>query len=402
MTSLTIGSQLRLPWILSALGCLLAVLSGAEAVKAESPVLTIVEPAPGVPIFGETSFQVEILDGEAETVRFLVDGRPVGESSGPEFKITVDVGQDNTPHRFEAIAVSPSGEEGTALLVSPAIQVDEEVDAELRQLYVTVSRQGQRVLSLEQDQFRIYDNGYQQRMVTFGRGDVRLTAVLLIDSSTSMQGRRLRYALRGAQTFLQGLREVDDASVLLFSDRIIRSTPFSNDIESLMSQLGGVDAAGGTALNDHLYLSLKRLEDRQGRRVVVILSDGIDSHSVLRMSDIRWVAERSRALLYWIRVHGGGSDPTKRLSAWKNPTVYKEEYRLLTRAVETSGGRIVELERLQDAQAAFQEILDELREQYVLGYYPSGTSRDGRFRPVEVKLDASGYEVRTLKGYVEQ
>ena len=289
MTTLIKASRLHLRWVPSALVCLFFLFSGIEVVEAQAPVLTIVEPAPGIPIFGETSFQVEILEGEAQTVRFLVDGRPVGESSGPEFKITVDVGEDNAPHRFEAIAVSASGEEGTALLVSPAIQVDEEVDAELRQLYVTVSRQGQRVLSLEQDQFRIYDNGYQQRMVTFGRGDVRLTG-RTID--------RLEHQHAGAvacatlcvvhKPSSKVFARCDDASVLLFSDRILRSTPFSNDIESLMTQLGGVDAAGGTALNDHLYLSLKRLEDRQGRRVVVILSDGIDSHSVLRMSDIRW------------------------------------------------------------------------------------------------------------------
>lgn len=374
----------------------------AGAVNAEAPVPTIVAPEPGTPIFGETPFQVDILEGEAVSVRFLVDGRPAGESSGPDFRITVDVGQDNVEHRFEAIAVAPDGEEGRALLVSPAIQVDEEIEAELRQLYVTVSRQGNRFLSLQKEEFRIYDNRYRQRLVTFGRGDVRLTAVLLIDSSTSMQGRRLRYALRGAETFLQGLREVDDASVMLFSDTLIRSTPFLSDKEALMSRLTGVDASGGTALNDHLYVALKQLEGRQGRQVVIILSDGIDSHSVMRMADVRWIAERSRSLLYWIRVSTGGSDPTKRLSAWKNPEVYKEEYRLLTRTIESSGGRIVDLERLQDAQSAFQEILDELREQYVLGYYPSGASRPGQFRPIEVKIDVSGYDVRTLKGYVDR
>ena len=371
------------------------------SVSAQAPVPTIVTPEPGTPVFGETTFQVQILEGEAASVRFFVDGRQVGESTGPDFRVSVDVGQDNVPHRFEAVAVSSIGEEGSALLVSPAIQVDEEIEAELRQLYVTVSRQGSRVLSLEQDQFRIYDNRSRQRLVTFGRGDVRLTAVLLIDSSTSMQGKRLRYALRGAETFLQGLREVDDASVMLFSDRLIRSTPFLSEKESLMSRLSGVDASGGTALNDHLYLALKQLEGRQGRQVVILLTDGIDSHSVLRMSDVRWIAERSRALLYWIRVSTGGSDPTKRLSAWKNPQIYKEEYQLLTRTVESSGGRIVDLDQLQEARSAFQEILDELREQYVLGYYPSGASRPGQFRAVEVEIDASGYDVRALKGYVD-
>ena len=373
----------------------------AAPLLAEPPILTITSPEAGVPIFGETDFRVEVLEGDVVSVRFLVDGEEVGISEGPDFGVQVDVGEENLSHRFEAIATAADGQKSSSLLVSPAIQVDEEVQAELRQLYVTVTQNDKRVLSLEQEDFRVHDNRLWQRIVTFGRGDVRLTATLLVDSSTSMKGRRLRYALRGAETFLKGLKPVDDASMILFSDHLVKATPFSNNVDELMSRLSGTEAEGGTALNDHLYVALKKLENRQGRRVVIILSDGIDSHSVLRMSDVQWIAQRSRALIYWIRIHPGGSDPTQRLSAWKNPEIYKEEYRLLTRTVEGSGGRIVDLKQLKDAQSAFQEILDELREQYVLGYYPSISNKDGSFHRVEVKIDRPDMKVRTLKGYVD-
>ena len=380
---------------------LLISVSLCSSAWAEPPMVTITSPAAGEPAFGEVQLSAELLGGEVTTVRFLLDGETVGELNAPPYTVTVDAGQENRPHRFEIQAISPTGETGNALMVTPAIRVDDEVKAELQQLYITVSRSDQRVLNLEQDDFRVYDNQFRQRIVTFSRGDVRLTATLLIDSSTSMKGRRLRYALRGASTFVNGLKEIDDAALLLFSDHLIHSTPFSNDNAVLTAGLNRAAATGGTSLNDHLYLALKRLEARQGRRVVIVLSDGIDSHSTLRMADVHWLAQRSRALIYWIRINPGGSDPTKRLSAWKNPEIYKEEYRLLRRTVESSGGRIVDLDDLRNAESAFQGILDELREQYVIGYYPSSSRNDGTWHEVKVEVDGPGLSVRSKKGYID-
>lgn len=370
---------------------------------AEGPVVTITEPEAGLPTFGMVTFAAEILEGQADSVVFLVDGEEVARLTSPPFRVQLDVGQENRERRFEIRAVSADGGEGSAILMTPAIRVDDQVDAELRQLYVTVSRENRRILNLPEESFRVYDGRRAQRIVTFsGGGGVRITAALLIDSSTSMKGKRLRYALRGAEAFLRGLKSKDDATLILFSDRLLLATEFSNDPEALTSGLGRAKASGGTALNDHLYLALKRLEAQQGRRVVVVLSDGIDSHSSLRMSDVGWLSQRSRALIYWIRVNPSGSDPTQRVSTWKDAEIYREEYRLLVKAVESSGGRIVDLNRLQDAESAFQEILDELREQYVIGYYPSSARKDGSFREVEVEVEGFGLDVRALRGYIDQ
>jgi Ca-activated chloride channel family protein len=288
-------------------------------------------------------------------------------------------------------------------LVSPAIQVDGEVVAELQQLYVTVTSSGgsRRILDLEADDFAIIDNRDQQELVTFARGDVRLTAAILIDSSTSMRGERLRYALRGATSFVDGIRDIDDASLVLFSDRLLHSTPFSHDLEILTAGLGKLQAAGGTALNDHLYLALKRLEHQQGRRVIILLSDGLDSHSALRMSNVTWLAQRSRALIYWLRTGSRSEALESRTSAWKGPEDYRSEYEGLTRTVLETGGRIVTLDKIEDAEDAFREILAELREQYVLGYYPTVNRGDGAWHRVTVRARRSGLLVRTRGGYID-
>ncbi len=397
--------------ILALTTALIVWVPTAPAQTGEILDVAITSPPAGQPVFGPVEIEADVYPAESVArVEFLVDGEIIGEvdaepSSRKEgkFRIETDVGQDNREHRFEVRAYSPSGQMVDALLVSPSIRVDGEVTAELQQLYVTVTSSGgsQRILDLVEDDFAIIDNRDRQELVTFARGDVRLTAAILIDSSASMKGERLRYALRGATTFVGGIRPIDDASILLFSDRLLHATPFSHDAGVLTAGLGGLNAAGGTALNDHLYLALKRLEHQQGRRVIVLLSDGIDSHSTLRMSDVTWLARRSRALIYWLRTGSREEAMKSRSSAWKSPDSYRSEYEQLTRTILETGGRIVTLNQIQDAEIAFREILKELREQYVLGYYPTVSRGDGAWHRVTVRVRRTGLLVRTRGGYVD-
>lgn len=364
--------------------------------------ISISKPAAGMPLFGEVEIEADVypLDAAA-SVEFLLDDQPLALLQSPPFKIRTDVGQDNRERRIVVKALGRSGNEIQATLISPSIRVDEEVSAELQQLYVTVARRDQRVLDLKKGEFSIVDDGNRETLVTFARGDVRLTAVLLIDSSVSMKGDRLRYALNGASKFVESIKQEDDASILLFSDRLKYSTPFSNDAAALTSGLENVQATGGTSLNDHLYLALKKLEHQQGRRVLILLSDGIDTHSALRMKEIAWLARRSRALVYWLCTLPRDEAKKSRSSAWKSSVVYRTEYQQLTQMVLETGGRIITLKHIQDAERAFEEILQELREQYVLGYFPTDSRGDGEWHRVSVRVHRSGLNVRTRGGYVD-
>jgi Ca-activated chloride channel family protein len=189
--------------------------------------------------------------------------------------------------------------------------------------------------------------------------------------------------------------------VVLFSDRLLAETPFLDRDQGLGAVLGEARAEGGTALHDHLYRSVKRLEVRQGRRVVILLSDGVDSHSALRMQEARWLLRRSRALVYWIRIGGDPGRRAQRSSAWKDAESYQQELDMLATTVLETGGRILELEEIEGADAAFAEILAELREQYVIGYFPSDPGEPGTWHAVRVRVDERGLEVRVQQGYVE-
>lgn len=397
-------SSMKSRTVVAALGVVGAWLTLAPLALAQVPDILILEPKAGEPVFGEVEIQADVLASESiEEVLFLVDGREVARFAAPPYRVTVDVGQANVEHVFEFVARTASGTEGRAGRRTPPLRVDEEMDLELQQLYVTLQgSDGRRILGLGADAFEILDNDARQKMVTFEPGDVPFTATILVDASTSMRGDRLRLAVNGALSFVQGMKDLDEAALLLFSDRLLYSTPFSGDSAPMEAALESVRARGGTAINDHLYVALKRLESRQGRRVAILLTDGIDIESALEMEKVLWMARRSQTLIYWIRLIDEGQQGVTRFSSWRDPESHRQELQLLEQAVRESGGRIVPIERLEDAAGVFSGILRELREQYVLGYYPIVNTNDGSWHEVEVRVRGAGSaKVRTREGYVD-
>lgn len=364
----------------------------------------ILGPPAGQFATGEVDLVAEVIsERPIREVVFRVDGREIARRTTPPFSVTVDVGQDNVEHLFEVSASDEVGEQASASRRTPALRIDEEIELELQQLYVSVTRGGERVLDVDRAGFEILDNGEPQKIVTFSRGDVPITAVLVLDTSLSMKGRRLRQALSGAKSFVDGIREGDEASLLMFSDRLLHLTRFTNDSSSLASGLERVEAGGGSAINDHLYLGLKLLEGRQGRQVVILLSDGGDIESALGAEAVKWAAERSKAMIYWIRPRQVDSDLVLSWSsAWRNAEEHRKQFRGLERLVAESGGRIVEIDEIEEAPAAFGEILADLRYQYVIGYYPSNRRDDGSWHRTRVRLLGASGTVRARQGYVDR
>lgn len=391
-------------------GILLALLICCWSLDALALDLFVRGPRPGEPLFGKVEVRLEVLAAAPiESVEIHLDGVLAARLVEPPWEIAVDVGQENREHIFEFIARDVEGDEARRTLTTPAIETHDILDLGLQQLYVTVTRDGARVLDLEQDAFAVLDGKAAQELVTFARGDVPLAAALLVDASASMRGERLRSALAGAEAFVRGMHDLDEAKLLLFSDRPLAQTAFTADpatLEPVLAQAeansGGVDGAQGTAINDHLYVALEELERRQGRRVVILLSDGIDVESALRMEDVLWKAGRVSALVYWIRLQGPANAPGARtFSRWRDAAGHRRELDGLEHLVQRSGGRILDLQTIADAPRLFTEILAELREQYVLGYYPAVRRGDGSWRAVEVRVRAPGVRVRAPRGYVD-
>lgn len=406
-TRLQLGKAAPFSFLLAAFAGLPA-LAGAQAAPtpaapAAEVEVAIAQPNGRDPVFGTVEVVVNVkASQELAEVALEVDEQKRQRLTEPPWRFRVELGEENREHSFRVSARTLEGKLGEAALRTPAIRVDEELDLELQQLYVTVTQKDKRVLDLQQEDFSIRDQGAPQQIVTFARGDVPITAALLVDSSESMKGERLAGALRGAKAFVDGMKDLDEAMILLFSDRLLRATPFTADSAELLAALEGVAPGGNTSVNDHLYLALKLLEERQGRRVIVLFTDGADLHSVLDMDDVMWKARRSQALIYWIVLLDRGAANTSYITAWRGKDDNARQLEGLARMTEQTGARVIGIRNVEDTEKAFREILAELREQYVLGFYPSDSRDDGKWHEVKVDASRSGVEVRAREGYVDQ
>ena len=238
-------------------------LVGGLAAGAQEIHVYMESPSALTPALGQVEVEATVSSPEPiERVVFYVDNIAMGAVLRAPYKMTVDAGRENVEHTFTVVAHDTFGGTGTASVSTPSFRIDEEVSYALQQLYVSVGEEGSRVLDLEAEDFEILDEGRPQELVTFALGDIPFTAVVLVDSSTSMKGEKLEAALAGARAFFELMRPLDESRLIVFSDRIRHSTPFTGFADILSFGLGQVEAGGGTALFDHLYLAPIREKER--------------------------------------------------------------------------------------------------------------------------------------------
>jgi len=381
--------------------------SGGHTAAAGELWVNFTSPTDGAAVIGEILVQANVRSVKPiRDVVFFLDGRPVGMLTSAPYRLRLDLGEENRSHTMEVVATDVEGSEVRELITTRPATIGGAYEVELQQLYVTATSEGSRILDLGRDEFTVLDEGRAQDLVTFSHGDIPFTAVLLIDASASMYGTKIEAARAGATAFVEGMRDLDRGKVIVFSDVVQNSTPFSGVHEVLTAGLTGATGQGGTAISDHLYIAFKLLERRQGRRVVILLSDGMDNHSALEMQQVLERARRSQALMYWIQLEqshgtGSGGQPHTVASAWRRPADYQRQFDLLAKAVSESGGRIIEVASTEAIRTTFLDVLAELREQYALGYYADNLDNDGRWHRIQVRVQSAGVQVRTHEGYVD-
>jgi VWFA-related protein len=226
-----------------------------------------------------------------------------------------------------------------------------------------------------------------------------VSAVLLLDTSESMAGDPLAAALAGAERWVRQTVGEDETMLALFSDRLLSTTAFLAPGAPLGETVQGVRATGGSAIYDALYYALNRVEPRLGRRVIVLLSDGIDVSSTLDMEDVLWRSRRSQAVIYWLRL-SAVEGKLLYASLWRRPEDNSRQLELLEQTVSDSGGRQIQVSSPERIEEAFRQVLEELRSQYVLGIQPGDRKYDGSWRPLRVRVRGS-YDVLTRAGFID-
>jgi Ca-activated chloride channel family protein len=287
-----------------------------------------------------------------------------------------------------ALAVAPL----SARMAQPPRQDDDviSVNTNLVVLNVTATDgKGAYVHGLKRGDFKVFEDGREQQLTNFSEEETPFAAALLLDISGSMEG-RVSLARSAAIRFLDGLRENDVAAVYSFESKVEQVQEFSGS-RDLTPRAFGLGAKGLTVLNDAIVQAAADLAKRpEKRRTILILSDGADTKSRASADKALAAAFAANATIYAVdmgeRTTAGAAGEMAAAGALKN-------------FASKSGGRYVPTPGGRELREAFGEIVEELSNQYTVGYRPTNIARDGRWRSIEVKVSRPDVSARTRKGY---
>ena len=276
-----------------------------------------------------------------------------------------------------------------------AAQQDEDVikiDSSLVVLNATVTdAAGKPVFGLKDNQFTILEDGKPQAISLFETESSPFAAVILIDTSGSMD-ERVSLARSSAMNFLDGLRADDVTAIYNFDSKVALVQDFSGS-RDLADGGYNLKADGMTVLNDAIYRAAQDLSNRpEKRRAIIILSDGADTASKRSGDKALKAALEANATIYTVDMsplETGGGDVRAQM----------QSQGALKNFAEKSGGKFIATPGGVAMRAAFKNIVQELGVQYTLGYQPANAAKDGKWHTIELKISQPNVQVRTRRGY---
>ena len=262
---------------------------------------------------------------------------------------------------------------------------------ELVDLYVTVTDRGGRLVpDLTRDDFVVFDNGQPQELILFENEVRPITVVVMLDTSASVTP-SLNLLKAGAEQFLIRLLPDDRGRVGAFNDKIqVEPAEFTGDRDVLIDSLGVLDFGNPTRLYDGVAAGLDALTGVDGRRVVLVFTDGDDTSSETKSGDVLDRAIAEEVMIYSIGLEADYFNGVRRVRTRPD--------RNLRRFAEETGGGYFELEETSDLGPTFTRVAQELHSQYVLGFAPQ--VRDGRVHELEVRLKPRGMRARARRSYI--
>ena len=235
------------------------------------------------------------------------------------------------------------------------------------------------VLGLEKGDFQIFDDGAEQEVAHFSGEDAPLSVGVAFDESGSMDY-KLRTSRDAAAQFLKTMNPSDEAFLVEFNDKVKLSVGFTSQADELQKALQNVQPGGLTAMLDAVDFSLKEMKKAKNpRKAIVVVSDGGDNSSKYTAQQIESLVREADVQIYAMGVF----EPTFNLGLSQAEI---SGPKLLSEIATQTGGRAFAATLSSDLPAVAARIAIELRNQYVLAYYPKNQLRDGKYHKVDVKL----------------
>jgi Ca-activated chloride channel family protein len=253
-----------------------------------------------------------------------------------------------------------------------------QIDVEMVLVNVTVTDpQDRLVMGLEKNNFRLYENGAEQEILTFSNEDQPISIGLLFDMSGSMAD-KLDKAREAALQILKTANPKDEFFLISFNDRAELTSDFTSDLADLQRRMMATKTRGRTALLDAIFLGMKEMKNaRYRKRALLVVSDGGDNHSRYHEPRIRSDLREADCQLYAMGIFDD-QDMKRTSEERKGPA-------LLSELAEITGGHAFAVSTVDQLPDVAAKISMELRDRYVLGFKPSG-ARDGAWRALKVKV----------------
>jgi len=266
---------------------------------------------------------------------------------------------------------------------------------DLVSLSVTVTEGTKYVTDLSQEEFEVYEDGVKQTITFFSKSQQPIALAVLLDTSASMD-QRLETAQEAAIGFARRMKPDDVMEVIDFDSQVRILQTFTNNVGDLEKAIRNTSVNGSTSLYNAIYISLKELKKIKAqtteeirRQAIVVLSDGDDTSSLVEYEEVLDLAKRSETIIYSIGLKQSNTDRVE----------FKEAEFVLKQLANETGGRAFFPTSVSELPALYQQISEELANQYSLAYSSRNTSRNGAWRRLVVRLTRPGMQPRTRQGY---
>lgn len=356
---------------------------GQDAEQRKGFSVRLTSPAPNGIVAGPTTITAEVKSERPEDVdrvEFLVKDKVVFVDREAPYTFVYDFGDESRAWVVRAVAYHVEGFSVSDVVVTRKLVISafEEVNRVILWLTVT-DKSDQLVTDLKQDDFQVLEDDAPQTIREFTLEDRPITLAIVLDSSGSMRD-SLGDVHDAAAAFVSTLRPVDRAMIIDFDDKVFLLQDLTSDQPALTEAARSTEALGSTALYDALHAAFRRFKGVDGRKAVVLLTDGDDTSSQFGYDRVLEEAKAGSVLIYAIGLGEARHSVLKEFS-------------------ETTGGRAYFASKASQLGAIYQKIAEELRRQYYLAYATTNKVWDGRFIKLQVKTKHPDWTVRARRGY---
>ena len=315
--------------------------------------------------------------------------KKIFEWSGPPYAVNLPADKLNGVEFLRASVTDETNYEASDLLFLNGDRFMEEIEVNLIELPVTVTdASGAPISNLTKKDFSVFEDGKPQKIDSFNyASNLPISAGVLVDHSGSMEPRMKATRDAANEFFKDIIKGQDRAFIAGFAFDATKIAPFVSSLDLLEAQVAAIpEASGGTSLYDAIITGLYRFRGVQGRKAMIVLTDGEDTTSRISYDEMLQYVRASRVPLYFIGIGLGIGD-------------ISGTSKMKSMAAET-GGVAYFIKDVKELPATYQKLERDLRTQYLITYNAEASKKDQKYRAVEVKVDRADAKVRTIRGYI--